>query len=52
VVQGFIQKWKGKKSNEGFDISHIEPITDQDSRAEIQRLIMKDALIGQVVFIS
>jgi len=52
VVQGFIHKWKEKKNDEGYDISRIEPITDRDIRAEIQRLIMKDALIGQVVFVS
>jgi len=51
VVQGYVVKWKGEKNDHGVDVSHIEPISDPAARTEIQRLIMQDTVINQVVFI-
>ena len=50
VVQGYIVKWKGEQNEHGVDVSHFEPISDPAARTKIQRLIMRDKVISQVVF--
>jgi len=50
VVQGYIVKWKGMQNEDSVAVSQIEPILDPAARTEIQRLIMRDKIISQVVF--
>lgn len=51
VVQGFIVEWKTGQNEDGVDVSLIEPVSDPAAQAEIQRMIMRDNVISQVVFV-
>ena len=52
IVPGFIRDWKIKKSQNGQEISRVEPIKDPDIRKEIREIIKQREMVQQVQFES
>ena len=50
VVPGFVREWKGRQNERGLPVSQVEPVTDGETRKEIQRLIFKKEMVQQVRF--
>ncbi|MBN1661589.1 MAG: hypothetical protein JXA93_24560 [Anaerolineae bacterium] len=51
LVPGFVLRWKEKTNQDGLGVSGIEPIRDQRAQHEIERLIQKQEIVPQVVFL-
>ena len=50
LVPGYILEWKNKKNENGDAVSEVEPVSDKESQSDIQKVIMEDATITQVIF--
>ncbi len=50
LVPGFILDWKSKTSDEGREISLVEPIHDEAAQREIRHLIERNEVVHQVRF--
>jgi len=51
LVPGFVVRWKEKSNHDGLATSEIEPIHDQRAQRELERLIQKQEMVHQVVFL-
>ena len=49
-MPGYILEWKNKKNENGDAVSEVEPVSDKESQSDIQKVIMEDATITQVIF--
>lgn len=50
LVQGVVENWKYRSDAEGFLISRVEEICEQDTREKLGRLIQAKENVQQVVF--
>ena len=49
-VVGYLTKYRTRQNSQGFWISEVEPISDQETRDEITRLLEKKDFVQQVQF--
>lgn len=49
-IPGYVVSWKGKKNEEGVEVSEVEPVSDQDERLEIQKYLREKEVVQQVNF--
>ena len=50
LVPGFVTNWHSDQTEEGLDISQLEPIENADIQNDIRRLIERLETIQQVMF--
>ncbi len=50
LVPGYVIKWKEKINSDGFMISHVEPVTDGNSKREIRKILEEREIVTQVNF--
>jgi len=51
LVPGFVVSWKHRNSDQGLAVSGVEPIRDARTQQDLQRLLQKQELVHQVVFL-
>ena len=51
LVPGYIVNWQSEKGEDGFPVSEIEPVADEDSRDKIRKIIKEaECGVSQVEF--
>ena len=50
IVKGVVEDWKCKEDQQGYAITRVVPIADQNERDQIRKKIMSDEMVQQVVF--
>ena len=50
LIPGYITAWKNRTDEAGSPISEVEPIADEDSRAEIAGILQEREIITQIDF--
>ena len=50
LVPGFVASWHSEQTEEGLDISQLEPIENTDARNDIRRMIERMETVQQVSF--
>lgn len=50
MVPGYIRRWQKETDNSGLSVSEVEPITDEEARRNISRIIAEREGISQVEF--
>ncbi|MBW1798930.1 MAG: hypothetical protein JRJ21_11165 [Deltaproteobacteria bacterium] len=50
LVPGYLIEWKNKQDDAGNSISEVEPISDEDTKSEIQSIIRAAEIINQIQF--
>ncbi|MFH1538188.1 MAG: hypothetical protein ABIH66_04465 [bacterium] len=50
-VPGFISEWKAKRTDDGEEITVVEPVEDKSAQKKIQEMIDKAELYCQVNFL-
>jgi hypothetical protein len=50
VVPGAVVRWKSKTNEKGLPISLVEPLTDEEVRAELKEIVSKREGVSQVQF--
>jgi hypothetical protein len=51
LVPGFIQDWKSGTNEDGLTVSQVESIHDTNAQQKLQRLIQKQEMVHQVIFL-
>lgn len=51
TVHGFVEKWRYRENSEGFAITEVEPITDEQLRNQLRIKIMGIEVVQQVNFL-
>ncbi len=50
LVPGFVVRWRDRTSPDGLPVSLVEPIRDEPTKREIERLIRQREIVQQVDF--
>jgi len=50
VIPGYILKWQNETNEAGLPVSEIEPISNEEARKNISRLITEAEAVSQVEF--
>ena len=50
IVKGVVEDWKCKEDQQGYAITRVVPIADQNERDQIRKKIMSVEMVQQVVF--
>jgi hypothetical protein len=50
TVPGFLVAWKSKTNNEGLPVSEVTPISDEETRQQIKRIIQEKENVGNINF--
>ena len=50
IVPGYILKWQDETNKAGLPVSEIEPISDEEARKNISRIITEVEAVSQVEF--
>ena len=50
LVPGYILNWQNKKNEAGLPVSEVEPVTNEEARNNIRRIIEEREAISQIEF--
>ena len=50
LVPGYLVSWKSRQNDSGLPISEVEPITDENERREIAKIIRESEKVGNIEF--
>ena len=50
IVPGYIRNWQGEKNETGLPVSEVEPVSDEEARKDINRLITEAEGVAHIEF--
>jgi len=50
VVPGSVVNWKSETDEEGWPVSHVEPLRDEKTQTELTQILLKKEGVSQVQF--